>query len=101
MPYRYSIVVQRDVFAGETLAVSIYVENFKGSRHPFNPFPIDVTLNVIDGQSGQNLISAVNRKLTRRRCKTIFVEVETNLEYDVARNCFQASGIDFPGNAWG
>ncbi|XP_065842288.1 murinoglobulin-1-like isoform X4 [Oscarella lobularis] len=75
MPYRYSIVVQRDVFAGETLAVSIYVENFKGSRHPFNPFPIDVTLNVIDGQSGQNLISAVNRKLTRRRCKTIFVEL--------------------------
>ncbi|XP_065842282.1 alpha-1-inhibitor 3-like isoform X2 [Oscarella lobularis] len=81
MSYRYRIVSQSYVFAGETLAVSIYVE--KGSSkmmtdeegNEINPFPIDVTLDVKDGQSGQNLISTVNRKVTRRQCTTIFVKL--------------------------
>ena len=107
MSYRYRIVSQSYVFAGETLAVSIYVE--KGSSkmmtdeegNEINPFPIDVTLDVKDGQSGQNLISTVNRKVTRRQCTTIFVKVETNLDYDATLIVFEASGIDSPGNAWG
>ena len=82
MSYRYRIVAQNYVFAGETLAVSIYVE--KGSRkrmtdeegNEIDPFPIDVTLDVKDKQSGQNLISTVNRKVTQRQCTTIFVEVD-------------------------
>ena len=90
MSYRYHIVVQRDVFPGETFAVTIYVE--KGSQqmttdeegNQFNPFPIDVTLDVKDGRSDRNLISTVNRQLTRRQSTTIFVKVEANLDYDVA-----------------
>ncbi|XP_065842289.1 alpha-1-inhibitor 3-like [Oscarella lobularis] len=81
MSYQYRIVSQSYVFAGETLAVSIYVE--KGSSkmmtdeegNEIDPFPIDVTLDVKDGQSGQNLISTVNRKVTRRQCTTIFVKL--------------------------
>ena len=86
MSYGYRIVSQSYVFAGETLAVAIYAE--KGSPkmmtdeegNEIDPFPIDVTLDVKNGQSGQNLISTVNRKVTQRQCTTIFIEVQCRNE---------------------
>ena len=62
--------------------MTIYAE--KGPRkmrtdkdgNRINPFPLYITLNVKDGETGQSLIGVMSRNLTRRQSTTFFAKVE-------------------------